>query len=144
MASAQRCPRIPTLLCIVLNNVNEVQPPWSILYGARYFSGRMQDSQSRELVFESPLLPFRIWGICRIFVLSTTPQFSGLYKWVPGFRRWWKCERIVLARNCCAARMLPREVELVSEWTGLPGREGGGGVKYKALWAIQRTQTLTG
>ena len=29
---------------------------------------------------------------------------------------------LVLARNCCLARMLPGEAELVSEWTGLPGR----------------------
>ena len=32
---------------------------------------------------------------------------------------------LVVARNCCLARMLPGEAELVStvsEWTGLPGR----------------------
>ena len=29
---------------------------------------------------------------------------------------------LVLARNCCLARMLPGEAELVSEWTGLPGK----------------------
>ena len=29
---------------------------------------------------------------------------------------------LVLARNCCLARMLPREAELVSECTGLPRR----------------------
>ena len=28
---------------------------------------------------------------------------------------------LAMARNCCLARMLPREAELVSEWTGLPG-----------------------
>ena len=28
---------------------------------------------------------------------------------------------VALARNCCLARMLPGEAELVSEWTGLPG-----------------------
>ena len=28
---------------------------------------------------------------------------------------------LALARNCCLARMLPGEAELVSEWTGLPG-----------------------
>ena len=28
----------------------------------------------------------------------------------------------LVARNCCMARMLPGEAELVSEWTGLPGR----------------------
>ena len=34
---------------------------------------------------------------------------------------WWKCVWIVFSRNCCVARMLPREVNLVSEWTGLSG-----------------------
>ena len=29
---------------------------------------------------------------------------------------------LALARNCCLARMLPGEAELVSERTGLPGR----------------------
>ena len=29
---------------------------------------------------------------------------------------------LALARNCCLARMLPGEAELVSEWTCLPGR----------------------
>ena len=29
---------------------------------------------------------------------------------------------LVLARNCCLARMLREEAELVSEWTGAPGR----------------------
>ena len=28
---------------------------------------------------------------------------------------------LALAHNCCLARMLPGEAELVSEWTGLPG-----------------------
>ena len=29
---------------------------------------------------------------------------------------------LVVARNCCMSRMRPGEAELVSEWTGLPGR----------------------
>ena len=37
---------------------------------------------------------------------------------------------LVVARNCCIAKMLPGEAELVSEWTCLPG---GGGNNYKAL-----------
>ena len=28
---------------------------------------------------------------------------------------------LVVARNCCMASMLPREVKLMSERTGLPG-----------------------
>ena len=66
--------------------------------------------------FESPLPPFRSLGI---FVLSTMPQLIQLYKlWVPGYRQWLKCDWIVF--TCCVARMLPREAELVPEWTGLP------------------------
>ena len=30
---------------------------------------------------------------------------------------------LVFARNFCVARMLLRDVKLVSEWTGLPGGE---------------------
>ena len=40
---------------------------------------------------------------------------TQLHKWVPGYRQWWKCEWIVVTRNCCMARMLPREVKLVWE-----------------------------
>ena len=50
-------------------------------------------------------------------------QLTQLYNWVPGYRRQLKCEWIVFARNCCVARIPPREVKLVSEWTGLPGGE---------------------
>ena len=56
-----------------------------------------------------PLLPFRRLGI---FVLSTITQSTQLYKWVPGYRQWWKYEWIVFARNCCVARILPREAKL--------------------------------
>ena len=83
----------------------------------------MPDSQSREPWFECPLLPFRS---LLIFVLSMTPQLTQLCKLVPGYRQWWKCESIVFAPNCSMARMLPREVKLVSEWTGL-------GVKCNAV-----------
>ena len=36
--------------------------------------------------------------------------------------QWGKCERIIVKfSNCIMAEYLPREVELVSESTGLPG-----------------------
>ena len=57
--------------------------------------GRMPDSQSREPGFESPLIPFRSLGI---FFHFTMPQSTQLYKWVPGYRQWWKCEWIVVAQ----------------------------------------------
>ena len=41
----------------------------------------ISDSQSREPEFESHLLLFR--GL-EINVFSTMPQFTQLYKWVPG------------------------------------------------------------
>ena len=43
---------------------------------------------------------------------------------------------LVVARNCCMTRMLPREAELVSEWTARSVREGK---KCKALWAVPWT-----
>ena len=48
-----------------------------MICGARYLSGRMPGSQSREPGLESPLLPFRSSDI---FVLSMMPQFTQLYK----------------------------------------------------------------
>ena len=44
---------------------------------ARWLSGRMPDSQSRDPGFESPLIPFRSLGI---FFHFTTPQSTQLYK----------------------------------------------------------------
>ena len=90
----------------------------------------MPDYQSRKPGFESPLLPF--WNL-GIVVVSTTTQFIQLYKWVPDYRQWWKCEWVVFVRNCCMARMIPREVELVVEWTSLPGG-----------WSVKRVERSNG
>ena len=46
-------------------------------------------TRNREPGFEFPLLPFRSLGI---FVLFTAPQSTHLYKRVPGYRQWWRCE----------------------------------------------------
>ena len=55
-------------------------------------------TRNRESPDSNPhLLPFWSFGI---FVLSTTLQFTQPYKWVPGYRRWWKCEWILFARCC--------------------------------------------
>ena len=95
--------------------------------------GRMPDSQSREPGFESPLLPFR--SLC-MFVLCTVPRFSQLYKWVPGYGRWWKCEWIVFARNCCMARMKEKSNRCQNEQVCQE-------VKCKVLWAVQQTGYCT-
>ena len=80
----------------------------------------MPDSQSSEPGFESPFA-----------TVSKIGHFRSLH-WRPS---WLSCineylaidsgghvSDLVVARNCCMARMLPGEAELVSEWTGLPGR----------------------
>ncbi len=83
----------------------------------------MPDSQSSEPGFES------------LFVtVSKIGHFRSLH-WCPS---WLSCineylaidsggnvSDLALARNCCLSRMLPREAELVSEWTGLPGEAKG-------------------
>ena len=80
----------------------------------------MPDSQSSEPGFESPFA-----------TVSKIGYFRSLH-WRPS---WFSCineylaidsgghvSDLVFARNCSIARMLPGEAELVSEWTGLPGR----------------------
>ena len=97
--------------------------------GARQLSVRTPDSQSR---LDPPFA-----------TVSKFWQFRSLH-WHPG---WLSCineclavdsggnvSGLVVARNCCMARMLPGEAELVSEWTGASGEE-----KCEALWAVRRT-----
>ena len=85
------------------------------------------------------LLLFRSLGI---FVFPTMPQFSKLYKWVPSYRRLWKCEWIVFVRNCSVARVLTREVELVSEWTGLPESKVQSTLCSPADWILRYIKTI--
>ena len=51
-----------------------------------------------------------------------TPHLTQLYKRVQAIDRCGNVTYLVLACNCCMARMLLGEAELVSEWTGLPSR----------------------
>ena len=74
-------------------------------------------------------------SIIGIFVLSTMPQLTQLYKWVSGCRQEWKCEWLVFVQRLRHGWKLLREVHLVSDW-----KEVCRGVKCKALWAIQRTR----
>ena len=80
----------------------------------------MPDSQSSEPGFESPFA-----------TVSNIGHFRSLH-WRPS---WLSCineylaidsggnvSHLVFAHNCCMARMLPGEAELVSEWTCLLGR----------------------
>ena len=80
----------------------------------------MPDSQSSEPGFESPFA-----------TVSKIGHFHSLH-WRPS---WLSCineylaidsggnvSDLVLAHNCCLTRTLPWEAELVSEWTGLPGK----------------------
>ncbi len=81
----------------------------------------MPDSQSSEPGFESPFA-----------TVSKIGHFRSLH-WRPCSISWINeylaidsgghVSDLVVARNCCMARMLPGEAELVSEWTGLSGRE---------------------
>ena len=81
--------------------------------------GRMPDSQSSEPGFESRFVAvsnighFRSlhWRLCSLSCINEylTIDSGG------------NVSDLALARNCCLARMLPGEAELVSEWTGLSG-----------------------
>ena len=67
-----------------------------------------------------PLLPFRRLGI---FVLSIdAPSWLSCTHEYLAIDSGGHASDLVVARNCCMTRILPGEAELVSEWTGLPGR----------------------
>ena len=58
-----------------------------------------------------------------VFFHSTLHQFTQLYKWVPGYRQWWICVCTAFRTLIVAcAWMLPREVEIVFDWTGMSGK----------------------
>ena len=65
------------------------------------------------------------------FDLSTTPQFTQLYKWIPEYRQWWKCEssRVIAAwLECFPEKSSWCRNEQVCQW-----------VKCKAVWAVRWT-----
>ena len=77
---------------------------------------------------------YRSWHFLLHLAVISSPKFGHLRSlhWHPC---WLSCineylaidsgghvSDLVVARNCCMTRMLPGEAELVSEWTGLPGR----------------------
>ena len=64
------------------------------------------------------LLPFRRLGI---FILSIDAPIDSAINEYLAINSGGNVSDLVLARNCCLARMLPGEAELVSEWTGLSG-----------------------
>ena len=68
-----------------------------------------------------PLLEFRRLGV---FILYWPPSWLICINEYLAIDSGGNVSDLVVARNCCLARMLPGEAELVSEWKCLPG--GGG------------------
>ena len=76
---------------------------------------------------------FEVWAF------SFSPQRPSsiqLYTWVPAYRKWWKCECLVIAHTFCMARMIPGEV-------GVGMNRSARAATCKALWAVQRTGHCT-
>ena len=71
----------------------------------------MANSQSSQPGFESP---FRFRGL-GIFVLSIDALVDSAVNEYLAIDSGENVSDLVVARNCCMARMLPREAELVSE-----------------------------
>ena len=69
----------------------------------------MPDSQSREPGFESPFAT--VSKIGHFSFTSQTPLFTQLYKMYLAIDSGGNVSDLVLARNCCLARMLPGEAE---------------------------------
>ena len=79
----------------------------------------MPDSQSSEPGFESPFVTVSKIGHFRS--LHWRPCSLSCINEYLAIDSGGNVSDLALARNCCLARMLPGEAELVSEWTGLPG-----------------------
>ena len=80
----------------------------------------MPDSQSSEPGFESPFATVSKIGHFRS--LHCGPSWLSCINEYLAIDSGGHVSDLVLARNCCLTRMLPGEAELVSEWTGLPGK----------------------
>ena len=88
----------------------------------------MPDWQSSEPGFKSPFATVSKIGHFRS--LQWRPCWLSCINEYLAIDSGGNVSDLVVARNCLA-RMLPGEAELVSEWTGLPGRAK----KCTALWA---------
>ena len=80
----------------------------------------MPDSQSSEPGFESCFATMSKIGHFRS--LHWRPCWLSCINEYLAIDSGWHVSELVVARNCCLARMLPGEAKLVSEWTGLSGR----------------------
>ena len=80
----------------------------------------MPDSKSSEPGFESPFATISKIGHFRS--LHCGPSWLSCINEYLAIDSGGHVSDLVLARNCCLTRMLPGEAELVSEWTGLPGK----------------------
>ena len=81
--------------------------------GARWLSGRMPDSQSREPGFESHFATVSKFGHFRS--LHDGSVDSSCINEYLAIDSGGNVSDLVLAHNCCLASMLPGEAELVSE-----------------------------
>ena len=98
-----------------------------ILLVERGSSGVVCSSQSRDPGFESPFATVSNFGHFRS--LHWCPSsLSGIDEYL-AIDSGGNVSDLLVARNCCLARMLPREAELVSEWTCLLSRWSDWSVK---------------
>ena len=80
----------------------------------------MPDSQLREPRFESSLCyRFKVWAFSFYPWCLSPLRCINEYLAIDSGGN---VSDLVIARNCCLARMLPGEAELVSEWKVQPGR----------------------
>ena len=81
------------------------------------------ECQTRNQVSPGSNPPLLLFWRLGIFVLSIdAPVDSAVLNEYLAIDSGENVSDLVVERNCCMARMLPGEAELVSEWTGLPGR----------------------
>ena len=109
-----------SLLCCLHHSKNPLFVNCFLLW-ALWLRGRASDSRLRGPGFESCAAVLKPWAS---FFHSTLLQSTQLYKWVPGYKQVVDmCTSSLRALIVAYGWMLPREVEMVFHWTGLPGKK---------------------
>ena len=92
-------------------------------------AGQRAHSQCRALPVSNP--PLLLCRSLANLVLFTTPQFAQLYKWVPCYRRWWKCEWRVFVQHAAWLNISQEKASCCRS------EQVCQGVKCEAFWSVQ-------
>ena len=106
-------------LSIISFNINMPLQYEKFIYSRHFYHTMLE----RQTQLKEPGFKSYCCHIKALAILFPHYHSSLSCKWVPRYRQGWKREWIIFAQQLQHGWMLPREVEMVLEWTGQPGGE---------------------